>query len=44
MIEDIHKLCAWNYERLKDATLEERRFDTSRRLEEARKVLGLANC
>jgi hypothetical protein len=40
-IEDIHKLREWNYERLKDATPEERRFDISRRLEEARKALGL---
>ena len=41
-IEDIHKIREWNYARLKDATLEERRADTERRLEEALKTLGLA--
>lgn len=40
-IEDIHKIREWNYERLKDATREERRADTKRRTEEALKILGL---
>jgi hypothetical protein len=42
-IEDIHKIREWNYERLKDATLEERRADTVRRTEEALVRLGLAD-
>jgi hypothetical protein len=41
-IDDIHKLREWNYERLKDATMEERRSDTLRRLEEAKKAMGLS--
>jgi hypothetical protein len=32
-IEDIHKIRDWNYERLKDATREERIADTRRRAE-----------
>jgi hypothetical protein len=40
-IEDIHKIRAWNYERLKDATPEERKADTERRAAEARKKYGL---
>jgi len=40
-IEDIHKIREWSYERLKDATPEERRADTARRTEEALKKLGL---
>ena len=40
-IEDIHKIREWHYERLKDATLEERHADTERRAEEARKRFGL---
>jgi len=41
-IEDIHKIREWSYERLKDATLEERRADTARRTEEAVRRMGLA--
>jgi len=40
-IEDIHKIREWNYERLKDATLEERRADTVRRTSDALASLGL---
>jgi len=42
-IEDIHKIREWNYERLKDATPEERRADTTRRTEDALIRLGLAD-
>jgi hypothetical protein len=35
-IEDIHKIRAWDYERLKDATQEEYRTDTERRAERTR--------
>ena len=38
-IEDIHKIREWNYERLKDATPEERRADTERRAEEGRRAI-----
>ena len=41
-IDDIHKIREWNYERLKDATREERRADTIKRTKEALKALGLA--
>jgi hypothetical protein len=40
-LEDIHKIREWNYERLKDATLEEWRVDTARRGEEAMKKWGM---
>lgn len=40
-VDDIHKIREWNYERLKDATREERRADTIKRTEEALKALGL---
>jgi hypothetical protein len=40
-IDDIHKIREWNYERLKDATREERHADTVRRTEEALKKLGI---
>ena len=40
-IEDIHKIRQWNYERLKDATLEERLEDSRRRGEEAHRKLGI---
>ena len=33
-IEDIHKIRAWNYERLKDATKEERIEDVGKRAAE----------
>jgi hypothetical protein len=35
-IEDIHKIRAWDYERLKDATREEYQADTERRAEKTR--------
>ena len=35
-IDDIHKIREWNYERLKDATPEERIEDINRRAREAR--------
>ena len=35
-IADIHKIREWNYERLKDATVEERLADNKRRAAEAR--------
>ena len=38
-ISDIHKIREWNYERLKDATPEERRAETMRRENEAMKWL-----
>jgi len=40
-IEDIHRIREWDYERLKDATPEEYRADTERRVAEARKRFGL---
>jgi hypothetical protein len=40
-IDDIHKIREWNYERLKDATFEERHADTERRTEAALIRLGL---
>ena len=33
-IEDIHKIRVWNYERLKDATREERKEDARERVTE----------
>jgi hypothetical protein len=33
-IEDIHKIREWNYERLKDATIEERLTDINKGAEE----------
>jgi hypothetical protein len=38
-IEDIHKIREWNYERLKDATPEERSADTERRAEKTRRAI-----
>ncbi|MCL2495062.1 MAG: hypothetical protein FWE98_05335 [Oscillospiraceae bacterium] len=40
-IDDIHKIREWHYERLKDATPEERSADTERRAAAARKKFGL---
>ena len=40
-IEDIHKIREWHYNRLKDATPEERSADIERRAAEARKKYGL---
>jgi hypothetical protein len=36
-VEDIHKLREWNYERLKDATKEERSADTEERAARVRR-------
>jgi hypothetical protein len=38
-IEDIHKIRAWDYERLKDATREEYNADTERRAEKTRRAI-----
>jgi hypothetical protein len=38
-IEDIHKIREWNYERLKDATPDERMTETNRRGERTRQAL-----
>jgi len=35
-IDDIHKIREWHYERLKDATIEERIADIERRAAEAK--------
>lgn len=40
-IEDIHKIRRWNYERLKDATIEERLADSRHRTQEALQRMGL---
>ncbi|GHU77535.1 hypothetical protein AGMMS49992_25710 [Clostridia bacterium] len=42
-IDDIHRIREWNYERLKDATNEERIADTHRAYLEALRVLGWTN-
>lgn len=38
-VEDIHKIREWDYERLKDATTEERRADTERRAARTRRAI-----
>jgi len=38
-IEDIHKIRVWDYERLKDATPEERRADLESRAAEGRRAI-----
>jgi len=38
-IDDIHKIRAWDYERLKDATPDERRTDTAKRAERTRSTI-----
>ena len=38
-IEDIHKIRAWDYERLKDATREEYNADTEYRAERTRRAI-----
>ena len=38
-IEDIHRIREWNYERLKDATPDERHADTERRAEKTRRAI-----
>jgi hypothetical protein len=42
-IDDIHKIRNWNYERLKDATIEERMTDSQKRVDSVIKRLGLIN-
>jgi hypothetical protein len=39
-IADIHKIREWDYERLRDATPEERRADTERRAENTRRTIN----
>ena len=39
-IDDIHKIREWDYERLRDATPEERRADTERRAERTRRAIA----
>jgi broad specificity phosphatase PhoE len=41
-IEDIHKIREWNYERLKDATVEEQLADIRRRAEPGLRELDAA--
>jgi len=43
-VEDIHKIRAWDYERLKDATREEYRADTERRAERTRRAINDMRC
>ena len=38
-VDDIHKIREWHYERLKDATPEERNADTERRAAEGRRAI-----
>ena len=38
-IEDIHRIREWNYERLRDATPEERDADTERRAAAGRRAI-----
>ena len=38
-VDDIHKIREWHYERLKDATYEERRTDTELRAEGIRRAI-----
>jgi len=38
-VDDIHKIRDWDYERLRDATPEERRTDTERRAEKVRREI-----
>jgi hypothetical protein len=38
-VEDIHKIREWDYERLKDATPEERSADTERRAARVRREI-----
>ena len=42
-IDDIHKIRYWNYERLKDATTEERMADSQKRVDSVIERLGLTN-
>ena len=39
-VDDIHKIREWDYERLKDATQEERHADTERRGERMRRAIN----
>ena len=38
-VDDIHKIRAWHYERLRDATPEERDADTEQRAERTRRAI-----
>jgi len=38
-VEDIHKIREWHYERLKDATPQERSADTEQRAENVRRAI-----
>ena len=38
-IDDIHRIRAWHYERLKDATPDERHADTERRADRTRRAI-----
>jgi hypothetical protein len=38
-VDDIHKIREWHYERLKDATPEERAEDTERRASQTRRAI-----
>jgi len=40
-IEDIHKIREWNYERLKDSTLEERKAESKQKMLDYVKRFGL---
>jgi hypothetical protein len=42
-IDDIHKVRLWNYERMKDATIQERLEDTEKRVNSMLKRLNLTN-
>ena len=42
-IKDIHRIREWEYERMKDATLNECRMDTEQRLVKALERLGVLN-
>jgi len=39
-VDDIHKIREWHYERLKDATPEERHADTEHRAEKGRRAIA----
>ena len=39
-IDDIHRIREWNYERLRDATPEERRTDIERRADMGRRAIA----
>ena len=43
-IDDIHKIREWDYERLRDATPEERRADTEIRAKRTRRAIEELRC